>query len=107
MPLYEAVAHQIAAWIDRIRCGGRDRCGDGRDLPARTGGRARILPHAPLLIPGVGEQGAAVEEVARASIDAEGYGAIVSSSRSVTYASSGDDYATAARNAAMDLRAVD
>ena len=41
LPLYQRVAHQIATWVAPVRCCGRVRRGDGRDLPARTRGRAR------------------------------------------------------------------
>lgn len=106
LPLYQRVAHQIATWIAEF--GAEGACGavTGATYPRELAAVRAILPGAPLLIPGVGEQGGGVEEVVRASIDADGFGSIVSSSRSVTYASTGDDFATAARAAAEDLRAV-
>jgi len=42
----------------------------------------------------------------RASVDADGYGAIISASRSITYASTADDFAAASRAAAQSLRAA-
>jgi orotidine-5'-phosphate decarboxylase len=58
----------------------------------------------PILIPGVGAQGGAVEEAVRAGVDASGAGIIVSASRGITYASKGPDFAEAARRAALKLR---
>jgi orotidine-5'-phosphate decarboxylase len=63
-----------------------------------------ICPDLPLLLPGVGSQGADVAAALRAGLDSRGSGLIVSASRGVTYASSGDDFAAAARQAAVSLR---
>jgi orotidine-5'-phosphate decarboxylase len=106
MPLYQRVAHQIAAWTTEFDAEGACGAVTGATYPRELAAVRAILPTAPLLIPGVGEQGGSVAEVARASIDAEGYGSIISSSRSITFASTGDDFATAARAAALDLRAT-
>ena len=62
-----------------------------------------VAPSLPLLIPGVGAQGGdAVATVKAARIG--GGPIIINSSRAILYASSGDDCATAARQAAMDTR---
>jgi orotidine-5'-phosphate decarboxylase len=58
----------------------------------------------PLLIPGVGVQGGDVEAVVTNGRTAAGSGLIISSSRAILYASSGGDFADAARAAAMELR---
>ena len=68
-----------------------------------------IAPTVPLLIPGVGAQGgdavATVKAGWRAGADGASQGPIiVNSSRAVLYASSGDDYAQAARQVAMATR---
>jgi orotidine-5'-phosphate decarboxylase len=57
-------------------------------------------------VPGVGAQGADVAQAVRAGQDARGTGLIVSSSRAILYASSGDDFAQAARAATQALRAA-
>lgn len=58
-------------------------------------------PSVPFLVPGVGPQGGDAAEV----VDAAGAGPLlVSASRSVIYASSGNDFAQAAREAAIELR---
>ena len=63
--------------------------------------RAR-LPHAILLVPGYGAQGATAEDVA-AAFDARGGGAIVAASRSLTHAG-GDDPRESARAAAAAMQ---
>jgi len=67
------------------------------DIRARVG-------DLPFLVPGVGAQGGDVAKVMQAGKTAAGTGLVISSSRAILYASSGDDFATAARKAAQDLR---
>lgn len=60
-------------------------------------------PH--FLIPGVGAQGGAAEETARAGANEQGGGFIVNSSRGIIYASSNpEDFDTEAQKAAKELR---
>jgi orotidine-5'-phosphate decarboxylase len=103
-PLYEAVARQIAAWVEQFDAAGACGAVTGATYPREIAAIRALLPNAPLLIPGVGEQGGSVAEAVRAGIDAEGFGALISASRSLTYASSGADFATAARMATNTLR---
>ena len=67
-----------------------------------------LAPTLPLLIPGIGAQGgdaAATVRAGRRRVDGRTLGPIiVSASRSILYASEGDDFALAAREAALDLR---
>ncbi len=63
-----------------------------------------IVGDMPLLVPGIGAQGGDVESTVRSGQDSTGYGMMINSSRSIIYASPGDDYASAARRAAIDLR---
>jgi orotidine-5'-phosphate decarboxylase len=58
----------------------------------------------PLLVPGVGAQGGDVAAVVANGKNPDGAGLIISSSRAILYAGSGDDYADAARGAARSLR---
>ena len=62
-----------------------------------------VLPQSILLVPGYGAQGATADDVA-AAFDEDGFGAIVSSSRSLTYITEGDDYAEASRGATQRMR---
>ena len=103
-PLYEAVARQIAVWEEQFDALGTCGAVTGATYPREIAAIRALLPNAPLLIPGVGEQGGSVIEAVRAGIDADGYGALISASRSLTYASSGADFATAARAATNTLR---
>jgi orotidine-5'-phosphate decarboxylase len=61
-------------------------------------------PDILLLVPGVGAQGGDLEQTVHNGIDVNGRNIIINSSRQIIYASRGKDFATAARNAAMDLR---
>ena len=63
-----------------------------------------ICPDMPILIPGVGAQGGALEEAVRWGADARGRLAIINSSRGILYASQGTDFAQAARQVALGLR---
>jgi orotidine-5'-phosphate decarboxylase len=58
----------------------------------------------PFLVPGVGAQGGDVAKVMAAGKTKAGTGLVISSSRAILYASSGEDFASAARKAAQDLR---
>ncbi len=105
-PLYEVMARRIARWAEEF--GARGDCGAvvGATYPRELAIVRAILPDAPILIPGVGAQGGALAETVRAGTDARGHGAIVNASRGVTYASTGADFAEAARRVALDLRAA-
>ena len=61
-------------------------------------------PLVPLLIPGVGAQGGSVETAVRYGCDNKGYLAIINASRSILYASNGEDFAEAARAETIKLR---
>lgn len=63
----------------------------------------KLMPNVLLLLPGLGAQGAKASDLAPA-FDANGLGAIASSSRAIQYASAGLDYAIAARDAAKTMR---
>lgn len=63
-----------------------------------------FCPTLPILVPGVGAQGGDVLAAVHAGVDANGQGAVVNASRSIIYASSGDDFAAAARAEAQRLR---
>lgn len=63
----------------------------------------KIVPHHFLLVPGVGAQGGSLEDVVRYGMTAE-CGLLVNASRSIIYASSGDDFSYAARDAAQAMQ---
>ncbi len=76
----------------------------GATYPAELAVVRSLVGDMPLLVPGIGAQGGDVEATVRAGRDSTGYGMIINSSRAIIYASSGDDFAVAARTGAMDLR---
>jgi orotidine-5'-phosphate decarboxylase len=64
----------------------------------------KIVGNMPFLVPGVGAQGGDVEAMVKSGQTNDGTGMIISSSRGVLYASSGDDFAERARSVALELR---
>ncbi len=62
----------------------------------------RIAPNHFLLVPGIGAQGGSLEEVCRYGMNSQ-CGLIVNSSRGIIYASSGDDFAERAAEAASKV----
>ena len=82
----------------------------GATYPAEIERVRSLAPTLPLLIPGVGAQGgdavATIKAGYRQSNGATTGAVIVSSSRAILYASSGPDFAQAARNEAMRTRDV-
>jgi orotidine-5'-phosphate decarboxylase len=100
-PLYEAVA-ELAR--DRWNENGNVGLVVGATFPGELGRIRQLCPRLPFLLPGVGAQGADVEATVRNALDEDGTGFIINSSRQILYASSGRDYARAARRAAEALR---
>lgn len=75
----------------------------GATYPAEIERVRALAPTLPLLIPGVGAQGGDAAATVRAGWRKDGP-IIVNSSRAVLYASSGDDFAAAARRVALATR---
>jgi len=98
--LYEHIARQAAgAW----NAGGQLGLVVGATFPAEIARVRALAPTLPLLIPGVGAQGGDAGATVTAGWRAGGP-IIVNASRSVLYASSGDDFASAARQVADGTR---
>jgi len=97
---HEAVARLVAAWgADGVGSSGLSDVGAvvGATAPEHLGALRALMPHQPLLIPGVGAQGGRPEDLGPA-FGGRRAAAIVAASRSILYA---DD----ARAAAEELRA--
>lgn len=62
-----------------------------------------MAPDIPLLIPGIGRQGGDLEKTLRYAPDSKGQGMIINSSSGTIFASSGEDFADAARAATLKL----
>jgi orotidine-5'-phosphate decarboxylase len=99
--LYEHVADVVAKeWNTERNCMivvGATYPDELAAIRARTG-------DLPFLVPGVGAQGGDVAKVMANGKTTAGTGLVISSSRAILYASSGDDFAEAARKAATELR---
>jgi orotidine-5'-phosphate decarboxylase len=76
----------------------------GATYPQELGEIRTIVGDMPILVPGVGAQGGDVAAVLANGATADGTGLVISSSRAVLYAGGGEDYAQAARAAALKLR---
>lgn len=100
-PLYQHVAQTIA---EKWNAHGNCLLVVGATFPEELTQVRAIVGDMPLLIPGVGAQGGDVEAVIRNGRTADGTGLVVSSSRAILYASNGNDFADAARDAAKALR---
>ena len=99
--LYQVIAELAAReWNARGNCG----LVVGATYPRELAEVRRIAGSLPFLVPGVGVQGGDAAEVVRNGQTSCGTGLIVSSSRGVLYASSGEDFAVAARATAQQLR---
>ena len=75
----------------------------GATFPAEIARVRELAPTVPLLIPGVGAQGGDADATVRVGATANGM-AVINSSRAILYASSGADFAQAARAAALATR---
>ncbi|HVW69283.1 MAG TPA: orotidine-5'-phosphate decarboxylase [Steroidobacteraceae bacterium] len=76
----------------------------GATYPRELAEVREIVGNMPLLVPGVGAQGGDVAQAVQNGQTKAGAGLIISSSRGILYASSGDDFAAAARQATQKLR---
>ncbi|EQD30845.1 orotidine 5'-phosphate decarboxylase, partial [mine drainage metagenome] len=100
--LYHAVAELAAReWNVRGNC----LLVVGATYPQELAQVRALVGNMPLLVPGVGAQGGDVAAAVRNGQTTAGTGLIVNSSRGILYASSGADFAAAARSAAEQLRA--
>ena len=96
-PAVRAGRRAGGATVDRAR---RVRPGGRGDVAGAARRSAAIVGDLPILVPGVGTQGGDVAASVAAGATADGTGLLLSSSREILYASSGDDFAEAARAAA-------
>lgn len=90
--LFEKILHTSAQWgntDNMMYVVGATKAEMLQDIRA-------IIPNHFLLVPGVGAQGGSLQEVAKYGMNAE-CGLLVNSSRQILYASSGEDFAEAAR----------
>lgn len=98
-PLYLRVAEAATQW---------NRHGNlmlvvGATQPSELERVRRLVGEMPLLVPGIGAQGGDLAAVLAAGLDRHGHGLLISASRSILYAGSGEGFADAARAAAAAL----
>jgi len=101
-PLYAHVARRVARQWSRMGA-----CGlvVGATYPDELATVRAIVGDLPILVPGAGAQGGDVSAAVMAGRRTDGWGLVVNSSRGITEASSGPDFALAARAAAITVRA--
>jgi orotidine-5'-phosphate decarboxylase len=103
--LYQHVAELVAT---KWNGGGQCALVVGATFPAELAEVRRLVGDMPLLVPGIGAQGGDIEATVSAGRTAAGTGLMINSSRAILYAATdknaGEDYAAAARQAALDTR---
>lgn len=99
-PLYEFVARQVSrTWNTNNNCG----VVVGATYPDELARVRAVVGDIPILIPGIGAQGGDLEATVKAGRDSRGRGMIINSSRGIIFASSGEDFAEAARRETRKL----
>lgn len=76
----------------------------GATYPSEMASVRRLAPHLPLLVPGIGAQGGDINATVKAGMSPLGTGMVINSGRAIIYASHGEDFAQAARQAAIETR---
>ncbi len=100
-PIYQVVAEKAAgSW----NYNGNVLLVVGATYPRELKEVRTIVGDMPFLVPGIGAQGGDVEAAVRNGKTTQGIGMIISSSRGIIYASSGDDFVEAARQATVALK---
>lgn len=99
-PLYEQVIARVKKWNEKKNCG----LVVGATRPKELQRIRAMVPDMPILIPGIGAQGGDLQSAVRYGCDRSGELAVINASRSIIYASRGEDFAAAARREALALR---
>jgi orotidine-5'-phosphate decarboxylase len=98
--LYQVVAETVASkWNEGGQCG----LVVGATFPDELRQVRALVGDMPILVPGIGAQGGDVEATVAAGKTMDG-GMMISSSRAILYASSGEDFAESARRVAIETR---
>lgn len=98
--LFKHIAYQVSRdWNKNSNC----MLVVGATYPGELQKVRSIVGDMPILIPGIGAQGGDVEKTVLAGKDSRRQGMIINSSRGIIYASSGPDFAEAAREETFKL----
>lgn len=100
--LYEVVVRKATGWHRQ----GKGACGlvVGATYPQELEHIRALAPDLPFLVPGVGAQGGDLAAAVKYGPASGGVGPVISASRAILYASNREDYAGAARAAAVQVR---
>ena len=99
--LYQRIARIVATeWNGHGNCA----LVVGATFPNELAAVRKIVGDMPLLVPGIGAQGGDIEATVKAGRSSEGTGLMINSSRAILYASAGENFAEAARQAADQTR---
>jgi orotidine-5'-phosphate decarboxylase len=98
--LFEIVAEKVNSWNTQGNLG----LVVSATYPEELKLIRQRYPEMAFLIPGVGAQGGDLAQVVSGGVDAGRKKTIINSSRQIIYASNGNDFASAARQAARELR---
>jgi orotidine-5'-phosphate decarboxylase len=102
-PLYDVVARTVAdSWNTNNNCG----VVVGATYPKELQEVRALIGDMPILMPGAGAQGGDLEASVKAGKNSAGQGIIINASRAVLYASSGKDFADAARTRAREYHSA-
>ncbi|HEY5616067.1 MAG TPA: orotidine-5'-phosphate decarboxylase, partial [Bacteroidota bacterium] len=99
-PLYERVVQAAVKWNTKHNIG----LVVGATHPRELQRVRKLAPAMPILIPGIGKQGGDLKSAVRYGCTKRGDLAVINASRSIIYASRGNNFAQAARKEAVQLR---
>ncbi len=102
-PLYQYVAFCV---MNHWNKNGNCAVVVGATYPGELGEVRLIVGDMPILIPGVGTQGGDVEKAVKEGKNSRANGMIINSSRGIIFASSGPDFAEAARRETLKLHGL-
>jgi len=98
--LYEVIARKAA---ENWNANGNCCVVVGATYPEEFRQTRSIIGDIPVLVPGIGAQGGDLEATVKAGLNSKKQGMIINSSRGIIFASSGPDYAEAARRETQKL----
>lgn len=99
IPHFLAMAKIIKKWTDK-----NIGIFVGATYPSELDAVRKLFPHAIFLSAGLGAQAAQIKKAVQAGIDTKKRGIMFNASRSILYASKGEDFAEKAREEAMRVR---